>query len=117
MKKYALITGGTGGIGLETAKTLGKAGYDIIINGISEEQGEKALAELKELGIEAELFLFDVTNEEMVNEKMDAIAAKYGHLDVLINNAGGLGGRSRFEDMETASTERSWPLTLTASSS
>lgn len=101
MKKYALITGGTGGIGFETAKTLGKAGYDIIINGIDEEQGKIALNELRKEGITAELFMFDVTDEDAVNEKMDIISEKYGKLDVLVNNAGGLGGRSRFEDMTT----------------
>lgn len=101
MKKYALITGGTGGIGLAVATTLGKAGYDIIINGIDEVQGRDALSKLGEEGIEAELYLFDVTNEEAINENMDKIAAKYDHLDVLVNNAGGLGGRSRFEDMTT----------------
>lgn len=101
MKKYAMITGGTGGIGLATAKTLGEAGYDIIINGIDEEQGRDALKSLGELGIEAELYMFDVTNEEAVNENMDKIIEKYGKLDVLVNNAGGLGGRSRFEDMST----------------
>lgn len=96
-----MITGGTGGIGLAVAKTLGKVGYDVIINGIDEVQGRVALTELGELGIEAELYLFDVTDEEAINENMDKIAAKYDHLDVLINNAGGLGGRSRFEDMPT----------------
>jgi len=101
MKKYALITGGTGGIGLATAKTLGAVGYDIILNGIDEEQGKNALKELGEVGVTAELYLFDVTSEEAVNENMAKIAEKYDHLDVLVNNAGGLGGRSRFEDMET----------------
>lgn len=101
MKKYALITGGTGGIGLAVATTLGQAGYDIILNGISEDQGAIALKTLGELGIEAELYLFDVTDEDAINENMDIIAAKYDHLDVLVNNAGGLGGRSRFEDMPT----------------
>jgi len=101
MKKYALVTGGTGGIGLAVATTLGKAGYDIILNGIDEVQGRDALTTLGEQGIEAELYLFDVTNEEEINENMAKIAAKYDHLDVLVNNAGGLGGRSRFEDMTT----------------
>ncbi len=101
MKKYAMITGGTGGIGLAVAKTLGKEGYDIIINGIDPTQGAKALKELGELGIEAELYLFDVTDEEAINKAMDEISEKYDHLDVLVNNAGGLGGRSRFEEMST----------------
>lgn len=101
MKKYALITGATGGIGLATAKTLGKAGYSIILNGRNEEAGKKAVKELENLGIEVDLYLFDVTNEEQILENFAKINEKYEKLDVLVNNAGGLGGRSRFEDMET----------------
>ncbi|WP_461207093.1 SDR family NAD(P)-dependent oxidoreductase [Clostridium sp. DL1XJH146] len=101
MSKLAMITGGTGGIGLATAKELGKAGYDIILNGIVEEQGKEAVSELEGLGIKVDFYLFDVTNEEAVNENFEKIAAKYGKLDVLVNNAGGLGGRSRFEEMTT----------------
>ncbi|MDF2611890.1 MAG: family oxidoreductase [Lachnospiraceae bacterium] len=102
MKRYAMITGGTGGIGLATAKALGKQGYSMILNGIDRTQGDIALKQLDELGIEAELFYFDVTKEEAVLKGFEEISAKYDHLDVLVNNAGGLGGRSRFDGMETA---------------
>jgi meso-butanediol dehydrogenase/(S,S)-butanediol dehydrogenase/diacetyl reductase len=101
MIKYAMITGGTGGIGLATAKALGKEGYSIILNGIDKEQGINAIKELEELEIPAEIFYFDVTKEEEVLKGFEEIFAKYDHLDVLVNNAGGLGGRSRFEDMTT----------------
>jgi NAD(P)-dependent dehydrogenase (short-subunit alcohol dehydrogenase family) len=102
MSKYALITGGTGGIGFATAKQLGQAGYDILLNDIDEEKGQSCVKELEEMGIKAELFVFDVTAEEKVAEAFEKINAKYDKLDVLVNNAGGLGGRSRFEDMETS---------------
>lgn len=102
MKKYALITGATGGIGLATAKTLGKAGYSILLNGRKEEAGKKAIKELEDLGIEGEFLKFDVTSEEEILDAFTKINEKYDHLDVLVNNAGGLGGRSRFEDMKTS---------------
>lgn len=102
MSKIAMITGGTGGIGKATAKALGKEGYKIILNGISEEQGKVAVDELTELGIDVDLFLFDVTDEAAVLAGWEKIKEKYDKLDVLVNNAGGLGGRSRFEDMETS---------------
>ena len=44
---------------------------------------------------------FDVTNEEAVTSHISQIGEKYGRIDVLVNNAGGLGGRSRFEEMTT----------------
>lgn len=112
MSKIAMITGGTGGIGLATAKELGRAGYEIIINGINEEQAKVALEELNALSIKAESFLFDVTDEEAVIEGFKKISAKYNKLDVLVNNAGGLGGRSRFENMETSFYRKVMALNL-----
>lgn len=101
MSQYAMITGGTGGIGLEVAKALGKTGYEIILNGIDEEQAKTAVQTLGSQGITADLYLFDVTSEEAVLGGFEKITSKYDKLDVLVNNAGGLGGRSRFEDMST----------------
>ena len=101
MAKVACITGGTGGIGFATAKEFGKLGYSLIINGIDDKQSEGAMKELADLGIKAEYNNFDVTKEEEIVEAFKKIKAKYDHLDVLVNNAGGLGGRSRFEGMTT----------------
>jgi len=101
MKKFAMLTGATGGIGLATAKVLGKAGYSLIINGIDEEQGKAASAELTDLGIEHRICYFDICCEQAIIDGFAAIEKDVPHLDVLINTAGGLGGRSRFEGMET----------------
>lgn len=101
MKKIAMITGGTGGIGIATAKALGSSGYEIILNGIDEQQADSAVKELTDMKISTDLFLYDVTNEDAVNEGFRKITEKYSYLDVLVNNAGGLVGRSRFENMST----------------
>lgn len=99
--KVAIVTGATGGIGYAVAKRLGEDGYTVILNGIDDEAGEEKLKELKGLGIDAEYYGFDVTKEDEVTENIQAIGDKYGRIDVLVNNAGGLGGRSRFEEMTT----------------
>nr|WP_202795926.1 MULTISPECIES: SDR family NAD(P)-dependent oxidoreductase [unclassified Dokdonia] len=99
--KVAIITGATGGIGFAVAKRLGHDGYTVVINGIQDEDGAKRLEELKAEGITAEYYGFDVTNDEAVTENIKKIGEKYGKIDVLVNNAGGLGGRSRFEEMTT----------------
>lgn len=100
-KKIALITGATGGIGFQVAQRLGKDGYTVILNGLDSEVGASRLAELKTKGIDAEFYAFDVTNEDEVNKNVQAIGEKHGQIDAVINNAGGLGGRSPVEGMTT----------------
>lgn len=99
--KVAVITGATGGIGFQVAKRLGKDGYTVVLNGIDNEAGAKRIKELTAQGITAEYYGFDVTKEEEVTSNINKIGKKYGKIDVLVNNAGGLGGRSRFEEMTT----------------
>lgn len=102
----AVITGGTRGIGLSAAVALGKAGYDIIITGIDKEASETALKELEGNGIKGEFIYADSMSEEDVNRCFREISRKYDSLDVLVNNVGGLGGRQRFEEMETSFMRR-----------
>ncbi len=99
--KVAIVTGATAGIGLAVAKRLGKDGFIVAINGIEHEEGAKRVKELQAEGITAEYYGFDVTKENAVTENITKIGEKYGRIDALINNAGGLGGRSRFEEMTT----------------
>ncbi len=100
-ERIAVITGATGGIGFQVAKRLGKDGYTVVLNGIEDEVGAQRIQELSAEGISATYHGFDVTNEDAVNSSIHQIGEKYGRIDALINNAGGLGGRSRFEDMTT----------------
>ena len=99
--KVAVVTGATGGIGFQVAKRLGQDGYTVVLNGIEDEDGAKRVEELTAEGITAEYIGFDVTSDDAVTSNIKAIGEKYGKIDVLVNNAGGLGGRSRFEEMTT----------------
>ncbi|MFC6268434.1 SDR family NAD(P)-dependent oxidoreductase [Frigoriflavimonas asaccharolytica] len=99
--KVAVVTGATGGIGFAVCQRLGKDGYTVILNGIDDAAGAEKVAALQNEGITAEYYGFDVTNEEAVNSNINKIGEKYGKIDVVVNNAGGLGGRMRFEEMTT----------------
>lgn len=99
--KVAIITGATGGIGFEVAKRLGQDGYIVVLNGIDDEAGKERIKELQSEGISAEYYGFDVTKEDEVTTNIENIGNKFGKIDVLVNNAGGLGGRQRFEEMTT----------------
>jgi len=99
--KVAIVTGATGGIGFEVAKQLGEQGCTVILNGRDDAKGAARLKELTDHGVTAEYHGFDVTKEAAVDENIKAIGEKYGKIDALVNNAGGLGGRSRFEEMTT----------------
>ena len=99
--KVAVVTGATGGIGFEVAKRLGSDGFTVVLNGIDDEAGAERVKELTDAGVTAEYLGFDVTNEAEVTSNFKSIGEKYGRIDALVNNAGGLGGRSRFEEMTT----------------
>jgi NAD(P)-dependent dehydrogenase (short-subunit alcohol dehydrogenase family) len=102
----AVVTGGTSGIGLSVAMELGNAGYDIIVTGIDKEAAKLAIETMEQQGIKSEFIYADSMNEEEVNACFEQIAQKYDSLDVLVNNVGGLGGRQRFEEMETSFMRR-----------
>lgn len=88
-EKLALITGASRGIGKACAIELAKAGYDIAVNYAGNvDAANKTVEELKALGVEAAAFKFDVSNKEEAAKGVDEVLAKFGRIDVLINNAG-----------------------------
>lgn len=88
-KKVALVTGGSRGIGKSCAIELAKAGYDVAINYVGNEEAANAtVSELKALDSASQAFKFDVTNKDSVEAGVAEVVAKYGKIDVLVNNAG-----------------------------
>lgn len=86
-RKTAFISGASRGIGEAIAKTLSKE-YDVIINYASSEESAKAvLASLDASGRHMAIRC-DVSDDAQVKDMMETIVKEYGHLDVLVNNAG-----------------------------
>jgi 3-oxoacyl-[acyl-carrier protein] reductase len=83
--KVVIVTGGAAGIGKATAQKFASEGAQVVICDVNEEAG-KAL--VQELGNNASFYKVNVANRQEVQAWIDDVAAKYGHIDVLINNVG-----------------------------
>lgn len=113
-QRVLLITGAASGIGWCTCQLFGQNGYAIAFNDYNAEHGEKLLEELKGAGVRAAFYPGDVTDEAKVNEIVAQCLADFGRIDVLINNAGGLGGRSKIDEMSTEFYNHVMDLNMTS---
>jgi 3-oxoacyl-[acyl-carrier protein] reductase len=86
--KLAIITGGAQGIGKATAQRFGAEGAILIIWDINKEKGDAVVEELKSAGYQAEFQKVNTAELEEVKAAVAYLKEKYGHIDVLINNAG-----------------------------
>jgi len=88
-KKVALVTGGTRGIGLGIARQLASDGFNLAVNGRrAEADVSESLTELKKLGVDVLYCPADVADAAGREQMVEQIRAKFGRLDVLVNNAG-----------------------------
>lgn len=95
--KVAIITGGTRGIGFEIAKLFLKNNAKVIIFGSREESVNKALEKLKEEGFNAKGYAPLLSDIEEVKNTFAKINDEFGHIDILINNAG-ISSSTKLED-------------------
>ena len=87
--RVALVTGGASGIGLEIAAAYGRLGAAVAILGRKQERLDAALAALGAEGIAIAAFRADVRDYEQVEAAVEGAVARFGALDILVNNAAG----------------------------
>src|SRR5262245_54777494 len=86
--KAAVITGASKGLGKAMALALGGAGAKLALVSRNKEQLQAVATEARKLGGEAEVFVADVTSEGQVKQLERDVTAKFGQVQILINNAG-----------------------------
>ena len=96
--KIAVVTGGAMGNGLGIVKVFLKYGAKVIILDYADELKE-TITSLHNEGHEVIGFKVDIRNRELVKKSIDMVIQKYGHIDVLVNNAG-VCRLEKFEDMD-----------------
>ena len=95
--KVVLITGGLGGIGMSTAKLYEKAGADVVIGDLM----SKSTGAITKIDKEKSLYesKLNVSDEKNINALVEQIVEQFGHIDILINNAGICRPATPFEDL------------------
>jgi 3-oxoacyl-[acyl-carrier protein] reductase len=105
--KCVLITGGSRGIGRETARQFHELGSKVAINYNNAATQAKELKD--ELGSGAEIFKADVSKRDEVNTLVSEVLDKFGRIDVLVNNAGIVDGM-RFDEFDESKFEKLWGI-------
>jgi NAD(P)-dependent dehydrogenase (short-subunit alcohol dehydrogenase family) len=98
-----LITGALTGIGRATAVAFAREGARVVVSGRREQEGKKLEKELRELGAEVEFVKTDVRNNDDIRALMDKTVARFGRLDIAVNNAGTEGLRGLVTDQTAES--------------
>ncbi|THV40482.1 SDR family oxidoreductase [Glycomyces buryatensis] len=87
-RKIALVTGANKGIGRAAAEQFAALGMTVLIGSRDPRRGEAAAAAVRSAGGDAEALVLDVTDQSTVRAAAKQIEDRFGHLDVLVNNAG-----------------------------
>jgi len=112
MAEVALITGGSQGIGYVMAEAFGKAGYSLAICSRTDKDVKNAGAKLRASGFECIEFALDVSDTQVVAEKVAAVATQLGRIDVLVNCAGVYGPIGPLEENDEMEWESAIMINL-----
>jgi NAD(P)-dependent dehydrogenase (short-subunit alcohol dehydrogenase family) len=110
--RVAIITGGAKGIGKGMALKFAEEGCAVAVVDINLNEAKATVKEIKNKGAQGLAVQCDVTVEKQVKAAVAAVVAKFGKVDILINNAGGAGQSFPIEDMPEEVWDRTFALNL-----
>ena len=86
--RVAVVTGGSIGLGRQIAEGLAEVGANIVLRARKQERCQQAAEEIQRLGVKALALACDVKNRASIQDAVEATLSEFGHIDILINNAG-----------------------------
>jgi NAD(P)-dependent dehydrogenase (short-subunit alcohol dehydrogenase family) len=86
--RVAIVTGGSIGLGRQMAEGLAEMGANLVLCARKKERCQQAADDLQKLGVKTLALTCDVKNPADIHQVVDATMAQFGHIDILINNAG-----------------------------
>jgi NAD(P)-dependent dehydrogenase (short-subunit alcohol dehydrogenase family) len=102
--KVAMVTGGSMGIGKATCEVLAREGAEVIITDIQDEEGHKLADDLSANSLKAVYRHLDVSSEKDTAAVLESIYEEFGHIDIVVNNAGISGANKPTEEV----SEEEW---------
>ncbi len=112
-KKVVIVTGGTKGIGFETVRAFCEQGSQVILFGSRKETVERAIKNLANEGKKVVGYYPNLNNYEEIEQLIKKIYEQYGHIDILINNAG-ISANKKIEDTTIEEYENIMNLNINA---
>nr|WP_320147725.1 3-oxoacyl-ACP reductase family protein [uncultured Anaeromusa sp.] len=107
--KVAIVTGGNQGIGRATALRLAEAGAVVVIAARNQERNQQTVVEIEQrFNRKAAAFAVDVSDRKAVESLVEKVIEEFGHIDVLVNNAGICRLSQPFEELE----DEAWDAVL-----
>jgi NAD(P)-dependent dehydrogenase (short-subunit alcohol dehydrogenase family) len=111
--KVALISGGARGMGAVEARLFAREGAKVVLGDILEAEGRQVESEIRSTGGDAVFVRLDVTSEADWQQAVDTAVARFGKLNVLVNNAGVSAGHARIEDVSVDAWNRVMSINAT----
>ncbi|MGZ3768219.1 MAG: SDR family NAD(P)-dependent oxidoreductase [Bdellovibrio sp.] len=113
MKKIAIVTGASRGLGLGTSEALAQRGFKVIMAMRNPDKAQKVINDLKVKDLDVVAMKLDVSQEKSITDFAEQIKKEYGYVDVLVNNAGIMidsedGGSSSVLKTKTSTIQKSF---------